>query len=72
MVASKRYEDLYWFRPEPSLRNDGVCVPRLNALKFLQWGGARMIEEEKKLELGDGQLEGKLQEPCYDGECMNE
>ena len=24
--------------PMFSLRDDGVCVPRLNALKFLQWG----------------------------------
>jgi hypothetical protein len=40
MVASNRHEDLYWFRTEPyvSLREDQVRVPRLNALKFLQWG----------------------------------
>jgi hypothetical protein len=31
-------------------------------------GGARMVEEDKELELGDGQPEGRLQEPCYDGE----
>jgi hypothetical protein len=30
--------------------------------------GARMVEEEEELELGDGLLEGKLQEPYYDGE----
>ena len=24
--------------PMSSLREDRVCVPRLNALKFLQWG----------------------------------
>jgi len=27
-----------------------------------------MMEEEEELELGDEQPEGKLQEPCYDGE----
>jgi hypothetical protein len=31
-------------------------------------GDVRMVEEEKELELGDRQSEGKLQEPCYDGE----
>jgi hypothetical protein len=40
--------------PTSSLRDDQVCVPRLNALKLLQWGGARMVEEEEELELGDG------------------
>ena len=30
--------------------------------------GARMVEEEEELELGDGQPEGKLQKPYYDGE----
>ena len=39
-------------------------VPRLNAMKFLQWG-ARMVEEVGELELGDGLPEGKLQEPFY-------
>ena len=39
-------------------------VPRLNALKFLQWGGgARMVEEVGELELGEGLPEGKLREP---------
>jgi hypothetical protein len=40
MVAFKRHEDLYWFRPEHyvNLRDDQVRVPRLNALKFLEWG----------------------------------
>ena len=42
-----------------SLRDNQVRVPRLNVLKFLQWG-ARMVE--------DGLPEGKLQEPYYDGE----
>ena len=30
-------------------------------------GGARMVEDEKELELGDGLPEEKFQEPCYDG-----
>jgi len=42
-----------------------VRVPRLNALKFLQWGGARMVEEVGELQLGDELPEGKLQEPFY-------
>ena len=36
-------------------------VPRLNAMKFLQWG-ARMVEEVGELELRDELPEGKLQE----------
>ena len=51
-----------------SLRDDRVRVPRLNALKFLQWGCARMVEEVGELELRDGLPEGKLQEPYYDRE----
>ena len=39
-------------------------VPRLNALKFLQWGGARMVEEEGELELGDGLPGEKLRSPA--------
>ena len=45
--------------PTSSLRDDRVRVPRLNALKFLQWG-ARIVEEVGQLELGDGLHEGKL------------
>ena len=45
--------------PMSSLRDDQVRVPRLNALKFLQWG-ARMVEEVGELELGEGLPEGKL------------
>jgi hypothetical protein len=44
--------------PRSSLRDDQVCIPRLNALKFLQWGckiGGRGRRVE--LELGDGLLE---------------
>ena len=48
-----------------------MCVPRLNALKFLQWGGARMAKEVGVLELEDGLPEGKLQEPFY-GVIMSE
>ena len=36
-----------------SLRDDRVRVPRLNTLKFLQWG-ARMVEEVGELELEYG------------------
>jgi hypothetical protein len=36
-----------------------VCVPRLNALKFLQWG-VRMVEEVGELELRYELPEGKL------------
>ena len=39
-----------------SLRDDRVRVPRLNTLKFLQWG-ARMVEGPM---LGEGLLEEKL------------
>ena len=39
-------------------------VPRLSALKFLQWG-IRIVEEVEELELGDGLPEEKLQEPYY-------
>jgi hypothetical protein len=35
--------------PTSCLKDDRVCVPRLDALKFLQWGGARMVEG-----VGDG------------------
>ena len=31
-------------------------------------GGARMVEEEEELELGDGLPEEKLQEPYYNKE----
>ena len=40
--------------PTSSLRDDRVHVPRLNAPKFLQWEGVRMVEEVGELELGDG------------------
>jgi hypothetical protein len=40
----------------------------LNALKFLQWEGIRMVEEDGALELEDGPPEEKLQEPYYYGE----
>jgi hypothetical protein len=49
-----------------SLRDDRVHVPRLNALKFLQWGSARMVEKVEELELRYGLSEGKLQESYYD------
>jgi hypothetical protein len=50
-----------------SLRDDRVCVPRLNALKFLQWG-IKMVKEVGDLKLRDGLPKGKLQEPYYDRE----
>jgi hypothetical protein len=46
--------------PTSSLRDDGVRVRLLNALKFLQWEGARMVEEVGDLALGDRLPEGKL------------
>jgi hypothetical protein len=42
-----------------------VRVPRLNTLKFLEWGGARTVEEVEEPNLGGGLPEGKLQEPYY-------
>ena len=50
-----------------SLRDDRVHVPRLNALKFLQWG-CKMVEEVEEPKLGGGLPKGKLQEPYYYGE----
>jgi hypothetical protein len=56
--------------PTSSLREDRVCVSRLNALKFLQLEGARMMKEVVEPMLDEGQPKGKLQEPyCY-GEWM--
>ena len=43
-------------------------VPCLNALKFLQWGGARMVEEVGELELGDELPKGKIWESGGDEE----
>ena len=40
----------------------------LECSKVLAMGGARMVEEEEELELGDGLPEEKHQEPYYDGE----
>ena len=54
--------------PMSSLRDDRVCVPRLNALKFLQQGGAIMVEGMEGPMLGKGLPEEKHQEPYYDGE----
>ena len=58
------YTGLGW-SPTSSLRDDRVRVPRLNALKFLQWG-AKMVKEVVEPMLDEGQTEEKLQEPyCY-------
>ena len=43
-----------------SLRDERVRVPRLNALKFLQWGGARKVEEMEGHMLGERLPEEKL------------
>jgi hypothetical protein len=52
--------------PTSSLRDDRVHVPYLNALKFLQWGGARMVKEVVEPMLDKRQPGEKLQEPyCY-------
>ena len=62
MIASKRHKDLYWFSPEPyvqSQRRSSVCSS-LECSEVLTIGGARMVEEEKELELGDGLPEEKL------------
>ena len=68
MVASKRHEELYWFRPEPyvqSQRRSSACSS-LECSEVLTMRDARMVEEVRELELGDGLPEGKLQEPYYD------
>ena len=38
----------------------------LECSEVLTIGGARVVEEEEEQKLGDGQLEGKFQGPCYD------
>ena len=40
----------------------------LECSEVLTMGGARMVEEEGELELGDGLPREKLHEPYYDGE----
>ena len=40
----------------------------LECSEVLTMRDARMVEEVRELELGDGLPEGKLQEPYYDGE----
>jgi hypothetical protein len=67
MVASKRHEDLYWFRPEPYVPSQrcSSAYSSLECSEVLTMGGARMVEEVGKLELGDGLPEGKPQEPYY-------
>ena len=58
-IDTRIYTGLGW-RPTSSFREDRVCVPRLNALKFLQWRGARMVEEVGEPKLDEGLPEGKL------------
>jgi hypothetical protein len=53
MVASKRHENLYWFRPEPyvqSKRRLSMCSS-LECSEVLTMGGARMVKEIGELEL---------------------
>ena len=64
MIASKRYDDLYWFRPESyvqSQRWSSACSS-LECSEVLTIGVARMVEEVGELELEDGLPEEKLQE----------
>ena len=56
MVASKRHEELYWFRSEPYIQS------QREGSEVLTTGGARMVEEVGELELGDGLPKGELQE----------
>ena len=64
MVASKRHEDLYWFRPEPyvqSQRRSSACSS-LECSEVLTIGAQEVVEPM----LDEGQPEEKLQEPyCY-------
>ena len=70
MVASSRHNDLYWFRPKPyvqSLRRSSACSSH-ECSEVLTIEGAKIMEEEGELELGDGVPRENLQEPSYDGE----
>jgi len=68
MVASKRHEDLYWFRPEPyvqSQRRSSACSS-LECSKVLTMETARMVKEVVEPMLDEAQPEENLQEPyCY-------
>ena len=61
MVTSNRHEDLYWFRPKPNVqsqRRSSACSS-LECSEVLTIGGARMVEEVREVDLGDGLPEGK-------------
>jgi hypothetical protein len=67
MVASKRHENLYWFRPEPyvqSQRRSSACYS-LECFEVLTTEDARTVEEIEEPKLGGGLPEEKLQEPYY-------
>jgi hypothetical protein len=72
MVASNRYEDLYWFRLKlyvQSQRRSSACSS-LECSEVLTMGGARMVKEVVEPMLDEGQPEEKHQEPYYYGEWM--
>jgi hypothetical protein len=59
--------------PTSSLRDDRVRVPRLNALKFLQWGGARMVKKVVEPMLYRGSMKRSSRSPtAMDGMVENE
>ena len=62
MVASKRPEDLYWFRSQPYVQSQrwSSAYSSLECSEVLIMGGARMVEEVGELELGDGLPKGRL------------
>ena len=62
MIASKRHDDLYWFRMEPyvhSQRRSSVCSS-LECSKVLTIGGARMVKEMEGPMLDERLPEEKL------------
>jgi hypothetical protein len=68
MVASNRYENLYWFRPEPYIQYEkrSSACSSLKCSEVLTMGSARMVKEVIEPMLNEGQPEEKLQEPfCY-------
>ena len=62
MVACKRHDDLYWFRPKPyiqSQRRSSVCS-LLECSEVLTMEGARIVKEVVKPMIDEGQPEEKL------------
>ena len=70
MVASNRYEDLYWFRQEPYVQSQrrSSAHSSLECSEVLTMGCARIVKEVVEPMLEEGQPEEKLQEPYYDEE----